>query len=143
MRNVVVILTLFLCSCGKAPVTVDQSLLPYFKGYEVDVGISSDGVSGKLGTLDNPAVGQCQVEQAGSIKTITIDTAYWANATDDERREVVYHELSHCTMNLQHINTYDSNNCPTSIMFASVFGSTKCFKMHRQHYYQELTSHAH
>jgi hypothetical protein len=51
------------------------------------------------GTLSGNTVGQCQT---GGVPTVTLDTTFWAQADAAEREVLVFHELGHCLLNLDH-----------------------------------------
>lgn len=156
MRYLYCLIALFLIGCAKpqppvsAPVVVDPALAPYLVSFNHDIGVNTDGIS--VGFADtsgnaNPlgeTVGECIVYSEGSTvvqRVIQIDPTYWATCNANERQQLVYHELGHCAMGLQHITGVDSNNCPLSIMYPYVFGGSNCYSSQMPYYFQELESH--
>lgn len=148
MKILFVICLLGLCACGQspndaAPVFVDPIVQPYFDRFTQNIGVSSNGISGYFTKLTAPIVGQCVVYSTGE-KDIQIDPTFWANIDDDEREQLIFHELGHCSLMMQHIMTTTTLNndvCPTSIMYAYVFGNTQCYTNNKAYYYAELASH--
>jgi hypothetical protein len=114
--------------------------------FETDIGFSSAGISAQFSDVSanpNPlgeTVGEC-VSWSNGARQINIDPTYWSTLSQDGRIELMYHELGHCALNLQHINTYLQYGCPTSIMNQFAFGQTQCFSSAMAYYFQELASH--
>ncbi len=135
---------LSICACGKAPVSVDPALQPYFASFETDVGFSTDGINAEFATNleNNPlgeTVGECMIYTDGT-RTIRIDSAYWAKIDNDSKTELMYHELGHCSMGLGHTPGYQANGCPVSIMNPYTFANPGCFGSDKSYYFQELDS---
>jgi len=133
---------LLLSGCGQQPAPtmpahVDPLLVPYFAKFTQYIGVRTDNISAGFVSLTLPRVGQCSLYDDGS-RIIQIDPIYWAKIGDDLKEQLVFHELGHCAMGLQHIKDVDANNCPVSIMFPSVFGDTPCYINNKYRYYQEL-----
>lgn len=139
MRYVCFLISLGLLACGRPPAKIDPILKPYFTQFETDVNASTEYITGEFGTLPMPTVGQCA--ENGTFKTVTIDPIYWANASESQRQQLIYHELGHCALNLKHIGTFKTDQCPTSIMYPYTFGDSYCYSNERNYYYQELESH--
>ena len=147
------ILLAILAGCGKnqAPVVVDPALQPYMDDFQTDIGASTAGISagfaanegsGSLGEI----VGECITSTDGSTTTkqINIDPNYWALQNEYGKKELFYHELGHCALNMVHIPTLavlNGFNCPSSIMYPVTFGETYCFLQNISYYYQELAGH--
>lgn len=51
---------------------------------------------------------------------IFINEAFWKIASDQERKELIFHELAHCAMGLNHDVAISSDGCPESLMFPSL-----------------------
>ena len=64
-------------------------------------------------------IGVCE-RNGITVDTVDIDNDYWVNATAISRRGLIYHELGHCALNLQHVNTLDSEGCATTYMNATI-----------------------
>lgn len=146
------ILAGLMAGCAKpAPIVVDPVLAPYFASFSQNIGVDTSGISAGFAnteTTPNPlgeVIGECNSYSDGT-RTIQIDSDFWANATDDQREQVMYHELSHCSMYIGHTPGYiiggPMNNCPTSIMNPYVFGNAiDCYTNNKAYYYKELRSH--
>lgn len=155
MNKLIYLSLLFLFSCAPPnppnPVVVDPVLQPYLTSFSSDIGVSTDGISvGFSDTENNPnplgeTVGECTLYSNGA-KVIQIDSGYWVSASQEQRKQLVYHELGHCAMGLGHTPGYISggvmNNCPISIMDPYVFSNLiGCMSGNESYYYQELESH--
>jgi hypothetical protein len=71
-------------------------------------------------------------------KTITIDPDFWANASSDQREQLVFHELGHCALVLRHNIVVDSNRCLLSIIYPYAFGNSDCYKLNKDYYFSQL-----
>ena len=137
------ILAILLSGCGQAPIgVVDPLMAPYFARFSQAIGVDVSEISGRFANLSGATVGLCTV--SGQGKLIQIDPTNWDKAGDDEREEILFHELGHCSMNLVHIPELQLMNsylCPVSIMYPYDFGKTNCYKNNKPYYYAELRSH--
>lgn len=148
MRLAFVLSILMLSACGQpiAPAVVDPKLAPYLASFETDIGASSAGINAQFADTENvpgtlgEVVGECVFSSDGS-RTIQVDTKYWASIDESQRIQLMYHELGHCALYMGHITTYQSDHCPTSIMFPYTFGDQPCFTENEAYYFQELSSH--
>jgi hypothetical protein len=154
MRLIIALSILMLSACGQAPApaVVDPALAPYLSSFEKDVGASASGINVSFADTETQknglgeTVGECLLYTDGNSGTVLerdihIDSGYWATASEDARTEIMYHELGHCALNLQHIFTVKDDHCPTSIMYPYVFGDQPCFANEKAYYFRELESH--
>lgn len=123
---------------------VDPALAPYMASFEVNIGVSTAGISANFVPLTLPTLGQCVAYPNGD-RVIQIDPTYWGNINDDQREQILYHECGHCAMSLGHTPGYISggpmDECPISIMNPDVFGLLiGCYTDNKEYYYQELRS---
>jgi len=102
---------------------IDSSLQEYFDRFVVEgalrnvtVDYDSSRVSGyiRLITAQN-VIGQCAHDET-KPNTVIIDRVYWNTATDLEKEFVVFHELGHCVLDREHLDTSDSHGNCISIM---------------------------
>lgn len=118
------ILTLssLLGSCGGAPVStinspsgVDSGLQPYVNEYyEMLVNYCENNHYNKNAHLISFSqsidaahdIGLCTSREG--YFTIQIDQPWWNSANEDDRRHLIYHEMSHCYIHAQHLT--DPNN---------------------------------
>lgn len=141
MRYVCFLISLSLLACGRPSAKVDPILKPYFLSFETNVGATTEYIDAEFISIEPPNVGLCQTYDSGDNKKITVDPAYWANASESQRQQLIYHELGHCVLGLAHVTTFKVDQCPTSIMYPYTFGDSYCYSNERNYYFQELESH--
>jgi len=68
--------------------------------------------------ISGGVLGQC-VREEDDPNQIHLDRTYWEdeNTTDLQKEFVVFHELGHCILNRDHINTADNNGVCVSVMY--------------------------
>ena len=84
-------------------------------------------------------------EQAGGmyhriLNETTISLRHWPYWTEMEREEVIFHELGHHVLNLNHdwsSNQFFKDKCPRTIMYYKGI-NTKCYQKRRKYYIHEL-----
>jgi len=89
--------------------------------YQVDATISD--------IPEHNVIGQCSWSETHQ-HAITLDRAYWNNASDMQREFVVFHELGHCVLGRAHVDNSDANGNCTSIMTS---GAGDCRIVYLQH----------
>ena len=105
------------------PTVVDTPLQEYFDRFideaavrGLDVTYATSQVDAQIGEITEPnVIGQCAWSQ-NHQHSITLDQQYWRTANDLQREFVVFHELGHCVLGLQHTDYSDANGNCTSIM---------------------------
>jgi hypothetical protein len=119
MKTLLVLTTvLFLAGCGsqqsdileEPPMFsgVDPQIKTWFDTFTSESGVSTAGISAGFTALPNGIAGECV--WGGVYNEVRMDTSYWVVLTNDgfggsERmKQLVYHELGHCALFLQHIN---------------------------------------
>ena len=110
-------------------VFVDPNLQTYFDSFEsaakvrgIEVDLSSEGISAFLLSINEGSViGKCSSK--GDNKTITIDSDFWRSASHFERELVVFHELGHCYLQRNHLDTANGDGTCKSMMHS---GLTDC-----------------
>lgn len=132
----VVCLALMLSACGKKEAVVDPELSEYAMRFEREMGVTTEGINMGFGSLKSPSVGLCSIKN-GEVR-ITIDRAFWDTIGEEQREHLMYHELGHCAMGLDHDNSIMGNNCPKSMMYPYLF--VNCYLNHRDYYISELRS---
>ena len=70
---------------------------------ELEVEVDTDMIIG-FGPLPSPTVGLCTVWTSTKkrYKQITVDPEFWADAEDERKELLMYHELGHCVLDLGH-----------------------------------------
>lgn len=119
------VLTIISCS-SEDEIETDVELQPYFdifaeeaalRGFTVDyVGERIEGLLQDI--TDSSIQGQCFRNEEKPRKVI-IDTEYWANADAFEKEFIIFHELGHCFLNRDHLNSSDNKGNCISIMHAN------------------------
>ena len=92
--------------------------------------------------LKNNYVGVC-ISYIDGRKEIEIDSAFWNEAEDLIKEELIFHELGHCILNRGHDNTMVEAvgypyKIPNSIMNRYVFGHSRFYRQFHDHYIEEL-----
>lgn len=102
---------------------VDERLWLYFERFEeegrrrgVTVDLRSARITGQLEEIgENRVLGQCNY-QRNNHNRVTVDESFWNNTSDRGREFVVFHELGHCFLLRDHLETAALNGACTSIM---------------------------
>ncbi|NJL74998.1 MAG: hypothetical protein HC892_08160 [Saprospiraceae bacterium] len=110
-------------------VFVDPNLQTYFDSFElaaktrgIEVDLSSEGIAAFLLPINEGSViGKCSSNTDN--KKITIDSDFWRSASRFERELVVFHELGHCYLQRNHLDTANGDGTCTSLMHS---GLTNC-----------------
>ena len=144
MKVIMILVLLILISCSNTPSKrygtrhkrIDDRAVKYVKKFEqyYKRKIPSHIII-KFRDLPNNAGGLCN-----TIKDIiTIDTPIWNKKDVYEREEVVFHELGHCVLSLDHdYNIKEGTTCPISIMYFKGATVKGCYRKHRSYYIKEL-----
>jgi hypothetical protein len=117
------------CTDDEAVGGVDPELQLYFDRFEEEgrmrgmkVNFDSIGISADLTIISNIQVaGTCR-RHSESANDIDISGTFWNRSDEWEREFVVFHELGHCYLNREHLETTNSDGTCESIM-ASGTGS--------------------
>lgn len=152
------IVALFIIGCGSKPkdhfrhvpspapfkYSLEAEFIPYYERftdvYKVDVKYVAGWFADTNSHSEN-AVGICYSYTDGS-RRIEIDPDYWANSSDDGKEQLMFHELGHCALNLDHNETtIDLKNygiIPASIMWPYTFGENWYYAELKDYYLKEL-----
>ncbi len=143
----ILILTLGVLSCEKEDVIeTDAELLPYFEIFVQEAakrGITVDyidaRIEGHIQDIPSPNVqGQCFYNEKKPNKVI-VDLVYWSAADENTRQFIIFHELGHCFLKRDHLDTSNSDGTCVSIMHSS--GDVCTFSLtddNREAYLDEL-----
>lgn len=115
------------------PTTVDPQFQSYMDSFTTLTAKSTSGVNAVFGALQAPTLGECDY----GTSTITIDPGVWSRASIYQREELMYHELGHCVLGLDHSTGKLSDGCPDSIMDEYTI-PIRCYAKHRAEYLQVL-----
>ena len=139
--------TCFLLACNKADtLETDPELEPYFQLFADEAllrGITVDYELARIEGLiqdipDANIQGQCFRNEERPRKVI-IDVNYWDNATEAEKEFIIFHELGHCFLDRDHLDTRNTDGTCVSIMHSSP--NVCAFELtdaNRKEYFNEL-----
>lgn len=142
------IFCLFLTGCNRdLPVSKMISIDPTFQTYVNDFvteaknqnyPLSIDDISIHFdSSLDVTTLGECRRYSQGT-PLILINQQDWPNENDVIHRVLLFHELGHCILNREHLNTL-TNGIVTSIMYlymqnSSMYSDNWAYYMHELFY---------
>jgi len=148
------VLFLFSClmmqyACKKDEVKTDEELVPFFELFAEEAGArgivvnyEEERIEGLIQNITTPNVlGQCFRNESKPRKVI-IDRSSWEDLDYYGRVFLIFHELGHCFLNREHLDTSEprSRTC-TSIMHSSP--SACNFELtddNKEEYFDELFS---
>ena len=141
VKSSVTSILLMLASCGKVDpnrvTVVDEAFIPYISRFEAEIEVSADGIDMNFSDLKGNIVGVCEV--GWKERSVLIDKEFWDSSSESEKEELIYHELGHCAMNLDHDSELiKDGGCPKSIMYPEMLGS--CYPLFLDTYKKELRS---
>jgi hypothetical protein len=96
--------------------------------------------------LQKSEAGQC-VKWNNGERYVQIDPAYFQQISVSRREQLVYHELGHCSLNLNHdpnmisfANVFASSQWPESIMNPTSFNDSQAqvYEMERSYYINQM-----
>lgn len=135
-----------LIACNKENnVEIDSSILPYFKAFEeaakkrgIIFNIESAGISANIAKINSNVVAQCKHGE-NVDPVIIVNPIHWTNASDFEKEFFVFHELGHCFLKRDHLNTKDNKGNCKSIMHSSADACNFLYTVNtREAYLDEL-----
>ena len=125
---------------------VDKALWPQFKAFEDEA--EKRGLSIVLNRLNLHAaiseiaeqnvLGQCQYSRLNP-REVTIDKTFWNRSSTLYKEFVVFHELGHCVLNLDHKEGKDNRGRCLSIMRSGLGDCVDAYNsVNRDYYLDEL-----
>ncbi len=139
MKYLSFLLLFIVSACGREPY-VDPELFQYAKNFEKEIGYSTANITMIFRDLDMPTIGRCTIDLS-SNNLIEIDSNFWMISDFDEKEQLMYHELGHCAMYLDHDDrkiTHQYMEMPGSIMNSYFFGDFPFYKQHKTQYKEAL-----
>lgn len=136
MRTYYIACLLLLSACGKAP-NIDPAFAEYVYQFSSTYSARVE-VDVVFADLDAKTAGECQMG-----KVVRISRSFWQGISDAGRMQLVYHELGHCVLLLQHTSDSiikDGMHIPKSIMYPVFFGSSLAWHNNVRYYEEELKS---
>ena len=96
---------------------VYMDMYVHSKGSGLSKSISMD--FGDTGNKNYLAV--CSRWVKSNVGQIVVDKKEWDIATEDKKRHIIYHEMGHCDLELEHNNHQFIGQLPSSVMHTSYF----------------------
>lgn len=130
MRYILLIILLSGCGKGLAPTVQEKApeFVPYAEAFiqeglerGKDVRALVDGVRMLFGNPEEYGsspeyIGVCFFHSLFTVRTIYIRQSDWEHYTDERfRKIIIFHELGHCALNLEHENNTESLMFPNLI----------------------------
>jgi len=114
----------------------EKEFIPAIRSFERDFKVEVT-VPVTFDEFDTRLAGVCQLHKDG-FKIIKINKPVWKNLNEEQKEILVYHELVHCELGLDHLPPvqYD-NGCPMGLMIPMIFTphqSLACYKKNRAYY---------
>ena len=87
---------------------IDKEFLPYYNSFFNKIETTCPKIKKPnqlimvFNKLQNEEVGLCYIFPHKN--QIYIDSVFWRYATDDEKKQLIYHELTHCILNIHHVS---------------------------------------
>lgn len=123
---------LFLVACGNETYYIEPEILPYVQEFNQDSPIDASQIEIIFMELDHND-GLCYTKN----KRIYIDKRKWGMKNYVQKKVLIYHELGHCILNLEH-NNMKNNFCPESIMHPYCVSYSRCYEDKWDDYLEEL-----
>jgi hypothetical protein len=123
--GVCILFVLKACNSSDDVVT-DAELEPYFQIFadealkrNILVDYNAERIEGLLQDIPDANVqGQC-FRNEEKPKKVIIDVDYWANANEAEKEFIIFHELGHCFLNRDHLDSRNNDGTCVSIMHSN------------------------
>ncbi|CAB4125651.1 hypothetical protein UFOVP53_191 [uncultured Caudovirales phage] len=149
--KVSILMLIVLTSCGKHhkdPRTnhvTNEAFTSHIKSFENVYGNKIGDIPVYFKDQDGNIAGVCLAWTTGE-KAIEIDEVEWGYLSDKQQEQLIFHELGHCKLGLEHNDNYryDATGyrlCPSSIMNPSVFSDysiDNCYIPEFSQYTKEL-----
>jgi hypothetical protein len=151
MNKTLVLSLLLLVSCGKHhkdPRTnhsTNAEFRSYINVFESNYGRHIGDIPIYFADAKDNIAAQCLKWTTGE-KAIEVDQVEWSWLSEEQRQQLIDHELGHCELNLEHNDKYKRDItgyylCPSSIMNPNVFSDyaiDNCYVPDHAYYMREL-----
>lgn len=130
-------ITTIIASCEKEEqVVIDSRLQSFFDLFVeegakrgITVNFEANPVSGRIENIQQDNVsGQC-IHNSARAEELIIDLSFWNGASSIEREFVVFHELGHCYLDRDHLDTENSDGTCVSMMHGGTSGCTNTYSL--------------
>lgn len=85
----------------------DQQLWPFFEKFEAaakqrgkTINLATQQIKATIEAIPSPNVGLCN--RSTNNRTIIIDQKFWVSRSELSQELIVFHELGHCSLHLEH-----------------------------------------
>lgn len=121
---------------------VDKTLWEHFEAFELEaasrgvaIDLASENISAHFRDIpeDNVA-GQCSYSY-NRPRQVTIDTPFWTRSGQLSREMIIFHELGHCVLNLDHDERSFSSGLCRSIMRSGTCCCRDAYNAQNRKYY--------
>jgi Putative phage metallopeptidase len=138
LLGLLLVVAIFLSYCRRKPSTPEFE--KYVTKFEQEFNIDTFGIPVHFKEMEGTEVGVCYYFHIKYWRSIGIKKEYWESVSDVDREILMYHELGHCVMGLEHDDTlFDvgpfniNNSLMNSYTIPDVF-----YINFRQHYIDDL-----
>lgn len=127
---------------GKKPYTkhnTDPIFTEYINNFNEEFAVKVS-VPIILNDIDNSKAGVCFVWSDG-YREIQINSKHWSSYSEEQREQLIFHELGHCVFNFNHDDSKMPDNCPNSIMRSFMFNKWEvetCYLPQYNHYMEDF-----
>ena len=121
--------------------TTNPMFIKYINEFEAEYGRTIGDIPINFAFISKPQTAAWCNEWDYGEKNIEVSESHWNNMSEKRRQELIFHELGHCELNLDHNENYESDSCPTSIMNPYVFndyGVDNCYTPKFNYYMRQL-----
>jgi len=109
MKNLIIFYLLTLSSCGSANYSIKgfESYVEEFHAqaskYNKAIDLAHLDISfGDTQSAGPEVIGLCYTYESSEDKDIVINKEFWNDATELQRKELMFHEMGHCLLDLDH-----------------------------------------
>lgn len=130
-RSKTIVLSLILFTtgaCSNIEFPVPDEVSEYVKDFELLYDLDTRFIEWKFGELYFPnekvfTIGKCR------NAVITLDKKIWEGLSTQKQKALIWHEIGHCVLHLNHNNDKMEDGCPVSIMNSHIV-SDECMDEH-------------
>lgn len=94
----------------------------------------------QFGNVPSPYDGYCEHGNR-STPEVVIDADWWGSHGPVEQEMLMFHELGHCLLHLEHDNRLNADGMPVSTMYWAIFDEYY-YSTFREYYLTQLFGHA-
>jgi hypothetical protein len=147
MKTLPLIIFFLLVGCGPVKQT-HPDFIKYINSFETELNLKvkttivyKSIVLSEEELKKSRSVGTCYRYANSNKNFIDIEKQYWDAASEAVKEQLIFHELGHCELNLDHTEEKISTpfgSIPKSIMFPYVFGNQMYYQVYKNYYVEEL-----